>query len=57
MYNLANAYNKAQMYDEALYYSNKVSELLPLLNHKDDWYGVSWHNDRLNESIRYYMGR
>lgn len=57
MYNLANAYNRANMYEEALAYSNKVSELLPLLNHKDDWYGVSWHNDRLNESIRYYMGR
>lgn len=57
MYNLANAYNRANMYEEALAYSNKVNELLPLLNHKDDWYGVSWHNDRLNESIRYYMGR
>lgn len=57
MYVLSNVYYGAKMYDEALAYSNKVSELLPLLNHKDDWYGVSWHNERLKETIKYYMGR
>ena len=47
LYALANTLEANEDYKESYRVSGKVKELVPLINHEQDWYGLGVHNNNL----------
>lgn len=52
LYCLANTYDALGDYETAYQYSLRVQSMLPGQDHGSDWYGISYHNNRLLEALR-----
>jgi tetratricopeptide (TPR) repeat protein len=54
-FGLANAYDALEEYDLAYQCCQKVAALKPYMDHDSSWYGVSYHNNSLMNSLKEYV--
>ena len=55
-YALASSYDGWGKYEEAYAASVKAYNMVPTVNHEDDWYGIGYHNQRLMEGLKNLVG-